>query len=200
MAGGGASDENASYDLSADTILVAGSAQAVAAIQEEGALTIAAIDLATVRDGDQLHVSIPLTDELTNISGFTEVTVTIHIDDGLETRVIEVDNIDYINCPEGWTARILTQVPGIRIYRGDWCQGGLFSFTVDGMDCEAIGEALGRRGIAVRAGLHCAPLAHRTAGTLETGTVRVSFSAFSQPRQVQCAAAAIRAAVREGAR
>ena len=94
----------------------------------------------------------------------------------------------------------LAQVPGIRIYRGDWCQGGLFSFTVDGMDCEAIGEALGRRGIAVRAGLHCAPLAHRTAGTLETGTVRVSFSAFSQPRQAQCAAAAIRAAVREGAR
>ena len=94
----------------------------------------------------------------------------------------------------------LAQVPGIRIYRRDWCQGGLFSFTVDGMDCEAIGEALGRRGIAVRAGLHCAPLAHRTAGTLETGTVRVSFSAFSQPRQVQCAAAAIRAAVREGAR
>ena len=94
----------------------------------------------------------------------------------------------------------LAQVPGIRIYRADSCQSGLFSFSVAGMDCEAIGEALGRRGIAVRAGLHCAPLAHRTAGTLETGTVRVSVSAFSQPRQMQCAAAAIRAAVREGVR
>jgi selenocysteine lyase/cysteine desulfurase len=30
-------------------------------------------------------------------------------------------------------------------------------------------------GIAVRAGLHCAPLAHESAGTLETGTVRLSF-------------------------
>ena len=29
--------------------------------------------------------------------------------------------------------------------------------------------------IALRAGLHCAPLAHRSAGTLDTGTVRVSF-------------------------
>ena len=34
---------------------------------------------------------------------------------------------------------------------------------------------LAKQGIAVRAGLHCAPLAHESAGTLETGTVRVSF-------------------------
>ena len=47
-----------------------------------------------------------------------------------------------------------------------------------------MGEALAERGIAVRAGLHCAPLAHRTAGTLDTGTVRVSFSAFNTPREV----------------
>ena len=30
-------------------------------------------------------------------------------------------------------------------------------------------------GFALRAGLHCAPLAHKSAGTLDTGTVRVSF-------------------------
>ena len=34
---------------------------------------------------------------------------------------------------------------------------------------------LDERGIAVRAGLHCAPLAHESAGTLATGTVRLSF-------------------------
>ena len=39
--------------------------------------------------------------------------------------------------------------------------------------------------IAVRAGLHCAPLAHRTAGTLDTGTVRCSFSAFNTAAQVE---------------
>ena len=43
--------------------------------------------------------------------------------------------------------------------------------------------ALAERGIAVRAGLHCAPLAHRTAGTLDTGTVRLSFSALRTPRE-----------------
>ena len=42
-------------------------------------------------------------------------------------------------------------------------------------DPEELARALGQRGIAVRAGLHCAPLAHESAGTLKTGTVRVSF-------------------------
>ncbi|HIT02730.1 MAG TPA: hypothetical protein IAC84_01880 [Firmicutes bacterium] len=118
VAGGGASTANASYTLSEDTILVAGSSQAVAAIQEEGALTIAAIDLATVQDGDELQLNIPLADELTNISGFTEVTVTIHLEGELATRTIETDNIEVINCPQGWSARVLTRVLSVEI-RGD---------------------------------------------------------------------------------
>lgn len=60
------------------------------------------------------------------------------------------------------------------------------------MDCEEAGEALARRGIAVRAGLHCAPLAHSTAGTLDTGTIRLSFSAFNRPDQADRAAAVIK--------
>ena len=47
------------------------------------------------------------------------------------------------------------------------------------MDCERLGGLLSDQGFAVRAGLHCAPLAHRSAGTLQTGTVRVSFSAYN---------------------
>jgi len=53
-------------------------------------------------------------------------------------------------------------------------QSGTVSF-VPPMDCETMAQELARRGIAVRAGLHCAPLAHQSAGTLQTGTVRVSF-------------------------
>ena len=49
---------------------------------------------------------------------------------------------------------------------------------------EALGQALSDRGIAVRAGLHCAPLAHRTAGTLDTGTVRLSFSHWNTEEEV----------------
>ena len=40
-------------------------------------------------------------------------------------------------------------------------------------DCQTLCDRLAH--IALRAGLHCAPLAHRSAGTLDTGTVRVSF-------------------------
>ena len=62
---------------------------------------------------------------------------------------------------------------GMKVFEGPH-QGGTVSF-IPGMDCETAAQLLGRRGIAVRAGLHCAPLAHESAGTLETGTVRVSF-------------------------
>ena len=43
---------------------------------------------------------------------------------------------------------------------------------------------LGERGVCVRAGLHCSPYAHRTAGTLDSGTVRFSFSPFNSPEDV----------------
>ena len=62
---------------------------------------------------------------------------------------------------------------GFRVFSGPR-QGGTVSF-VPPMDCQEAARILARRGIAVRAGLHCAPLAHRSAGTLDTGTVRVSF-------------------------
>ena len=53
-------------------------------------------------------------------------------------------------------------------------QASTVSF-LPGSDCEDAAAFLARRGIAVRAGLHCAPYAHESAGTLETGTVRISF-------------------------
>ena len=61
---------------------------------------------------------------------------------------------------------------GYRVFLGHH-QCGTVSF-VPQMDCEELAQALGKRGIALRAGLHCAPLAHESAGTLATGTVRVS--------------------------
>lgn len=62
---------------------------------------------------------------------------------------------------------------GVAVFSGP-SQAGTVSFIPSG-DCEEFAEALAQRGIAVRAGLHCAPLAHESAGTLATGTVRVSF-------------------------
>lgn len=79
----------------------------------------------------------------------------------------------------------LSGISGARVFAtGDpKTQSGVLSFLLEGVDCEAVGEYLGERGIAVRAGLHCAPYAHETVGTLKTGTVRVSFSAFNRPAE-----------------
>lgn len=53
-------------------------------------------------------------------------------------------------------------------------QASTLSF-LPGTDCEEAAEKLAGQGIALRAGLHCAPYAHESAGTLNTGTLRVSF-------------------------
>ena len=88
----------------------------------------------------------------------------------------------------------LEQIPGITLFRAQdsRAQAGVLSLQVEGMDSEELGERLGRRGVAVRAGLHCAPMAHKTAGTLEEGTVRLSVSAFNQPWEMDAAARQLR--------
>ena len=80
----------------------------------------------------------------------------------------------------------LRRLPGVRVYaRPDLAdQTGVVSFTAEGQEPESLAAALAERDIAVRAGLHCAPLAHRTAGTVDTGTVRASFSHWNTPEEV----------------
>lgn len=73
--------------------------------------------------------------------------------------------------------KVCSQLPNISGYfdtSGN--QSGVISWNVKGTDCETVASALSERGVAVRAGLHCAPLAHQSAGTLDSGTVRISFS------------------------
>lgn len=79
---------------------------------------------------------------------------------------------------------------GFRVFSGPH-QAATVSFLPN-IDCEDAAQILAKQGIAVRAGLHCAPLAHESAGTLETGTLRISFGHDADMRQVEsfCRAAA----------
>lgn len=83
----------------------------------------------------------------------------------------------------------LREMPHVRLYTNvtDSAQRfvPLLSFGIEGMHSEAVGAALAARGIAVRAGLHCAALAHRTYQTLETGTVRICPSVFTTEKDVK---------------
>ena len=84
------------------------------------------------------------------------------------------------------TAEGLSRLTGVTVFRAEdpGCQSGVLSFQVAGKDPVWVADALSERGIAVRSGLHCAPLAHASAGTEQAGTVRVSFSAFNTEREV----------------
>ena len=74
------------------------------------------------------------------------------------------------------------QKAGMQVFSG-LHQAATVSF-LPGIDCEEAAEKLARQGIAFRAGLHCAPFAHESAGTLETGTVRVSIGMDTSEREI----------------
>ena len=82
---------------------------------------------------------------------------------------------------------------GLELFTGpEGTQCGVLSLRCPRMDCEELAAGLARRGICVRAGLHCAPTAHESAGTLETGTLRLSFSPFLTEGELLAACSVLR--------
>jgi len=59
-------------------------------------------------------------------------------------------------------------------------QIGVVSCVFDGYSSDNIGQILDERNIAVRTGLHCAPLAHKFLNTFPEGTVRFSVNYFTR--------------------
>lgn len=70
---------------------------------------------------------------------------------------------------------------GIKVYLPDHI-GSCVLFDIPERLPEEVALALDKYGICTRAGLHCAPLAHRTLGS--DGAVRVSFGAFNTEAEV----------------
>lgn len=56
---------------------------------------------------------------------------------------------------------------------------GIVSCVIDDISSDTAGQLFSERQIAVRTGLHCAPLAHKFLGTFPAGTVRFSTSYFT---------------------
>ncbi len=76
----------------------------------------------------------------------------------------------------------LKRITGLKLYTarpGEFYCVPVLSFNIDGADSETVSARLNDYGIAVRAGLHCAPCAHEFMGTLNGGAVRVSPSMFT---------------------
>lgn len=77
----------------------------------------------------------------------------------------------------------LLNMENISVY-GRRFSTGTAAFNISGLGSEETAELLGRN-IVVRAGYHCAPLAHKALGTEATGAVRVSFGYFNKKKDVK---------------
>lgn len=78
-------------------------------------------------------------------------------------------------------------------------QTAVVSVTMDERDPGDIARSLDRDfGIACRASLHCAPIAHRTLGTYPQGTVRLSMNYFNTQDDVREAVRALQVIAEQG--
>lgn len=88
----------------------------------------------------------------------------------------------------------LSRVPGVRLYgpAQGVARAPVVSMTMDRLGVSDIARELDRRDIAIRAGLHCAPAAHRSTGTFEGGgTIRFSPGYFTTDAEIDAALGAI---------
>ncbi|MFC4601333.1 aminotransferase class V-fold PLP-dependent enzyme [Cohnella hongkongensis] len=81
----------------------------------------------------------------------------------------------------------LLSIQGVRLLGPDAGieRTAIVSFVAEGVDPSEMAFLLDRQfGIAVRAGFHCTPLGHETAGTYETGAVRASPGYFTEKSEI----------------
>ena len=94
----------------------------------------------------------------------------------------------------------LKQFPQIKIYGPENAdkRTAIISFNIDGFSPSYVSLYLEREfGILSRAGLQCAPQAHRTIGTFPDGTIRFSLSYFNSRNQVDKAIEALHHLIRK---
>lgn len=95
----------------------------------------------------------------------------------------------------------LQEIRGVELLSPTQTQNvGIVTFNIRGQDCREVAMILDQSfQIQCRAGLHCAPLAHRTLGTFEKGgAVRLSPGVFSTGDDIQSAIEAVHAIAQLG--
>lgn len=95
----------------------------------------------------------------------------------------------------------LKEIPGLEIHgpQNSDLQTAVVLFGIEGLDCGEVSMRLDYKyGIVTRSGLHCAPLAHQTISTLESGACRFSPGYFTTPEEIEQVIQAVYAIAREG--
>lgn len=103
--GGGATKEDAVWDIEPKTIVVSGSKADLEGLEE---IALGTINLSEVLGTNTFTLPITLDPSFTNESGLTEAEVKVTVE-GLDTEVFAVSNIRTSPPPEGWTVDVVTQ-------------------------------------------------------------------------------------------
>jgi len=109
---------------------------------------------------------------------------------------LEAVGMDWIHRYEGlllaYATEKLEKIPGVKIYGTAPGKGGIIAFLVNGIHAHDLSAFLDSRGVAVRAGHHCAhPLARRLG---VVSTARASFYFYNTMEEADAFVAAVQAA------
>ena len=103
--GGGATSANTKIKVEPETIMLAGDSAILSGMNK---IILGTIDLTDFSSTFTETYTIPLDNELRNLTGVTEATVTVEVA-GLETRNFKVKNISCVHAPDGATVDILSE-------------------------------------------------------------------------------------------
>lgn len=81
----------------------------------------------------------------------------------------------------------LKEISGVHLYAdaARVSSPGVLCFNLGDVSSAEAADALNARGVAVRGGLHCAPLFHKMMGTERRGMVRVSLGCATRPEEIK---------------
>lgn len=122
------------------------------------------------------------------------------VPEGFESGTLNTPGISGLNAGIIWTEKIksglikrinemsafirkeISNIPGIQLYTDN--DNGVISFNIGNRQSADVSAILNTEyGIYSRAGLHCAPYAHKYLGTLNRGAVRISLGYNNTPRE-----------------
>ena len=114
--------------------------------------------------------------------------------DRLRARLREIPGVRIL-CDDGQAHMAITSIvvpghegaePRLEVFASPdpACQTAVLSVRCRDMDSELLAQKLARYGIAVRAGLHCAPAVHAWLGTLQSGAIRFSPGLYNTAQEM----------------
>lgn len=112
---------------------------------------------------------------------------------GAAVKFIIYEGIENIHKKEtaltGYVLQKLSAIEGVTLYGPtDLAERvAVISFNITDLNPQKVGHVLDEKyGLMVRTGLHCAPCAHRTIGTIERGAIRIGLGYFNTEEDIDC--------------